>query len=262
MIESPHPHVKASLENGVATIELSHPERRNALSFEMADAIRRIVDDLAWRTETKVLVLQGTGPSFCAGYDVTTKREGGTPRKRLIERSPLTRALQSIASAPVVRIARLHGHVIGAGLVLAQLCHLRYAARGTRFAVPELDLGIPFLLGGVSMLVRDLGPVRAADLVLNCSPLPVEHPDAARLVTEILAPEDLEHRTREVAQTIAARPDALLLASMISLDRANADLLPPAPDDLFSGLFARDDPDSRQVSAQYLEKLMKRRGKA
>lgn len=258
MIESPHPHVNATLENGVATIELAHPERRNALSFEMADAIRAIVDDVAWRPETRVLVLQGAGKSFCAGYDVTTKRKSGSPRVRMVERSPITRAIQSIASAPVVRIARLHGHVIGAGLVLAQQCHLRYAATGTRFAVPELDLGVPYLLGGVSLLARDVGPIRAADMVLNCTALDVEHPDAAGLVTEVVDADALDLRVREVAGKIAARPDALLMASVISLDRAAADLLPAAPSDLFSGFFARDDANSMRVSSEYLLKLKKR----
>lgn len=258
-LKSPHPHIRARLAQGVATIELANPARLNALSFPMADALEELVRDVAWRPETKVLVLSGEGRSFCAGYDVTTERRGGSPRISLAEASHIKNALDTLGAAPVVRIARLHGHVVGAGLALAQQCHLRYAARGTRFMVPELDLGIPFLLGGMSLLMRDVGPVRAADMILNCTPLAAEHPDASRLVTEVLEPEALDARVLAVAERLAARPEALLLASTIGLDRAASDLLPPAPSDLFAGMVARADPEALRVSADYVAAL---RGKA
>jgi len=248
--------LNVSVVDGVGKINLNRPEQLNAISFSMAEELKRAVENVAWRSDVKVLLFSGAGRAFCAGYDVTTPRSGRTPREKMRDAVQVSSALDAIRSAPVVRVAQLHGHVVGAGLALALQCHLRYAAVGTRFSVPELDFGIPFLLGGASLLTRELGPVRAADMILNCAPFVVEKGAATNgLVTEVLNNQDLKSRVDEVVAKLSQRPEALLMATVATLDRANQDLLAPAPTDMFHGFFVRSDPESQQVGATYVTAL-------
>ncbi|KAA0892641.1 enoyl-CoA hydratase/isomerase family protein [Pusillimonas sp. ANT_WB101] len=251
--------IVVAVEKNVAVIMLNRPEQLNAINFTMADEIQHAVSDLGWRPDVRVLVFKGAGRSFCAGYDVTTQRSEGTPREKMFDAQRVSSMLELIGRAPVVRIAQLHGHVVGAGLAMALQCHLRYAASNTTFALPELDFGIPFLLGGASLLTREVGPVRAADMILNCTVLPVDHRDAGRLVTEIVSDNSLEDRVHDVAINLGKRSEALLLATINTIDRANNDLLPPAPSDMFHGFFVRNDPETRQVGAEYVKKLKQKR---
>lgn len=252
--------LEVSIQDSVATITLNRPEQLNAISFEMAAELRTVVTTLGWHRSIKVMVFKGSGRAFCAGYDVTTQRSMSSPRERMVDAERLSSVLELIARAPVVRIAQLHGHVIGAGMALALQCHMRYAAENTRFSLPEVNFGIPFLLGGASLLTRELGPVRTADMILNCTVLPVQHPDASRLVTEVLRLEELETKVQDVANKLGARPEALLMATLSTIERANHDLLPPAPSDMFHGFFVRDDAECKQVGADYVQQLKAKSG--
>ena len=251
--------LEVSVEGSVATVTLNRPEQLNAISFEMAAELRDVVTTLGWHPGIKVMVFKGAGRAFCAGYDVTTQRSMNSPRERMVDAQRLSSVLELIGRAPVVRVAQLHGHVIGAGMALALQCHMRYAADNTKFSLPEVNFGIPFLLGGASLLTRELGPVRTADMILNCTVLPVQHVDAGRLVTEVLSQEALPARVKEITDALGKRPEALLMATVATLERANQDLLPPAPTDMFHGFFVRDDAECKQVGADYVQSLKSKR---
>jgi hypothetical protein len=78
------------------------------------------------------------------------------------------RALEAIERCEAITIARLHGHVIGGGLVLALGCDLRVAAAGASFHIPEVDLGVPLTWGAAPRLAREVGLARAKELILLC----------------------------------------------------------------------------------------------
>lgn len=251
--------LEVTFDAGVIGITLARPERLNAVSLQMASELRAVVAEYAHRSDARVLVVRGAGRAFCAGFDVTTEPPDTSARGMWLQNSGFHAAFQALAAAPVVRVAQLHGHVVGAGILLSAACELRYGDATTTLSVPELDMGIPFSLGGVSTLARYIGLTRTADMVLTGRRMRAEEALSAGFLTEIVPTENLAVRVNEVARSVAARPAALLLASLTSLNEAARDLLPADTVDLATMQFARDDPESAAVNAAYAEKFSRRR---
>jgi enoyl-CoA hydratase/carnithine racemase len=260
MTDTPHPNLKVTDDGGVVVVEIDRADKRNAISAELVVALSAAVRTYAYRSATRVIVIRGAGEHFCAGYDVATedRDDASAARDRHLGALAIRDAIAAIAAAPVVKIAQLRGHVVGAGILLALACELRYADRSARFFIPELNMGIPFSLGGMTQLARYVGLTRAADMVLNCTPVMADHPDARPMVTELVAPEALERRVAEVAASLAARPPMLLTATLDTLREAGERLIPAAASDIHTMVAAQDDAESRAVRRAYSERFKRR----
>ena len=157
--------VDVEREGPVARIFLNRPEKANALSSLALEALRRAFRQLAPDWSLRAVVLAGRGRTFCGGADVqeltslTVSTAGAFVEK-------IHHVCQAIRELPVPVLARLHGAVIGAGLEIAAACDLRVAAEGTKFAMPEVRLGIPSVVEA-ALLPRLMGSGRAAWLVLT-----------------------------------------------------------------------------------------------
>src|ERR1044072_7438116 len=132
--------VEFQCEGGIARIFLNRPQKVNALDSAtleaLAEAFRKVDESV------RVVLLGGHGKAFCAGADVNELRSLDSQSAReFIGR--VHRACDAARKLPVPVVARHHGAVIGAGLELAAACDLRIAAKGTRFAMPEVRLGMP-----------------------------------------------------------------------------------------------------------------------
>ena len=191
-------------DGGVARIFLNRPQKVNALDSATLDALVAAfarVDDTI-----RVVVLGGHGNAFCGGADVNELRSLNPESAReFIGR--VHRACDAVRKLPVPVLARLHGAVIGAGLELAAACDLRVAARGTRFAMPEVRLGIPSVVEA-ALLPRLMGSGRAAWLVLTGEPIDAERAYEWGLV-EALA-EDLDRAVSQVVDSLLAGDPAAL----------------------------------------------------
>jgi len=157
--------VDVESQGGVTRIFLNRPEKVNALDSTHLDALLLAVQHLQGNQEIRVVVLGGRGKVFCGGADVkelsalTAENAGGFVQK-------IHAVCEAIRRLPVPVVARLHGAVIGAGLEIAAACDLRIAAEDTRFAMPEVRLGIPSVVEA-ALLPRLMGSGRAAWLVLT-----------------------------------------------------------------------------------------------
>lgn len=152
-------------EGPVARIFLNRPEKANALNSTALEALRRAFRELAPDRSLRAVILAGRGRTFCGGAErqelsALTAQTAGAFAGRIHE------ACQAIRELPLPVIARLHGAVIGAGLEIAAACDLRVAAEGTKFAMPEVRLGIPSVVEA-ALLPRLIGSGRAAWLVLT-----------------------------------------------------------------------------------------------
>lgn len=152
-------------EGPVARIFLNRPEKANALTSRALDELERALRELARDRSLRTVILGGRGRTFCGGADREelsnlTAQTAGAFVTRIHE------VCQAIRELPVPVVARLHGAVIGAGLEIAAACDLRVAAEGTRFAMPEVRLGIPSVVEA-ALLPRLMGSGRAAWLVLT-----------------------------------------------------------------------------------------------
>lgn len=251
--------LQVDFADGIIEITLNRPDRLNAISLTMAEEIRTVVREYGFHPDARVVVLRGQGRAFCSGFDVTTQPDDATARGMWLQYRNVDSAIKAFAGAPVVRIAQLHGHVVGGGILISSECELRYGDETTLLGIPHPDSGYPFSLGGVSMLARSIGLTRVAEIVLTGRRLNAQEAFEAGFLTQVVPSERLHDHVMEVARAVAARPASLLLASLTSLDEAARDLLPADTVDLTTLLFVNQDPQVESAKRAYAEKFAKRR---
>ena len=201
------------IEDGVGRLWLNRPQKRNALSPLSLEELVAACDELQRRWTVPVVVIGGRGPSFCAGADRSdpparmAKGSGASARARRWVSQIGRRAIEAIERLEAITIARLHGHVIGGGVLLALACDLRIAAVDTQFHIPEVDLGIPLTWGGAPRLAREVGAARAKELILLCDRFDAATAERYGLLNRVVAADRLDPTVDDWAQRLAAKPE-------------------------------------------------------
>ena len=200
--------VKTSADGTVGELLLDRPEKLNALSPE---GLAELIAAAAWfdaRDEVKAVVVRGAAAERAAGADLGRMGVGGDGTTAAIQEAvDLGRRMaDAIAGMRALTVAAIHGHCVGGGLVLAIACDLRIAAEGTRFAIPEVDLGIPLAWSGIPRLVREIGPALTKDLVLTCRPFDTEEALQLRLLNRVVPEDELQDEALAVARKLASQP--------------------------------------------------------
>jgi 2-(1,2-epoxy-1,2-dihydrophenyl)acetyl-CoA isomerase len=206
-------------EGAVATLTINRPERRNALTVAAARAIAEALEKLAVRS--RVIILTGAGPAFCAGGDFEEL-------SRLSEADPAQAAdhlysgyqqmIRTVREIEVPVIAALNGPAMGAGMDLALACDLRVASTDAKFGQVWVRLGIIPGTGGAFWTTMHAGPSRASELILSGKVIDGQTAFDWGLVNEVVAPEKLLSRARDIAGEIAANPPAAVAANKRALN--------------------------------------------
>ena len=153
--------VKTETTKSIAVLTLDDPKRRNAISTDMADALKAAVRELESSDEVKALIVTGTPPSFSAGADLNDLEKAPPESiKRIYD------GFLSVARFPLLTIAAVNGPAVGAGLNLALSCDVRLAGRSALFESRFLDLALHPGGGHTWMLGRLLGPQGMAAMIL------------------------------------------------------------------------------------------------
>jgi len=182
--------IELATAGGVARIFLDRPQKANALDSPLLRDLLSALESASKMPDLRALVLGGHGRAFCGGADVNElKSLTASTAGRFVER--IHEVCAAIRSLPIPVVARLHGAVIGAGLEIAAACDLRIAAEGTKFAMPEVRLGIPSVVEA-ALLPRLIGSGRAAWLVLTGEAIDARRACEWGLVEEIGGDEALE----------------------------------------------------------------------
>ncbi|MGQ0546109.1 MAG: enoyl-CoA hydratase-related protein [Betaproteobacteria bacterium] len=196
--------LKVSRDGEVVRLTLERPQKANALDSRLLDELATAVEKLD--TAVRVVVLAGAGRSFCGGADIDELRSLDAATAGAFV-SRIHRACTALRRLPMPVVARLHGAVIGAGLELAASCDLRIAAEGTRFAMPEVRLGIPSVVEA-ALLPRLMGSGRAAWLVLTGEAIDARRAYEGGLVEQVSSDPDGALRAL-IEKLLAASSEAL-----------------------------------------------------
>ncbi|CAM3860867.1 enoyl-CoA hydratase/isomerase family protein [Smaragdicoccus niigatensis] len=192
--------------SGIATITLSWPERRNALSIAMRDQISDALDDLAKDETLKVVVLTGSGSVFSAGFDLREfSSDDPDVRDRLWPSSD--RFHHTVLRFPLPVVAGINGPALAGGFDLAVLCDIRIASTAATFAHPEQAFS-DVVYGPLHDLV---GGAAARYLAMTGYRIDAEEALRIGLVSEVCIPELLSSRLTEVATDIARAPREALI---------------------------------------------------
>ena len=191
-----------------ATLTLNRPDKRNALSVELRDAISDALDELATDVATKAVVITGNGPVFSAGFDLSefTKAAGDDAFGRELWASS-DRYHETVLHFPLPTIAAVNGAALAGGFDLAILCDLRIATTSARFAHPERTFG-DVVYGPLHDLV---GGAVARELTIGGREVDAQQALELHLVGEVVPPEVLMDATRATVERIVAAPREVLM---------------------------------------------------
>lgn len=161
------PVVRSDVE-GCAILTLNRPERLNAISDGLLDALDAHLDIIE-KDGSRALVLTGCGRSFCVGSDL--KESGGDASARIAR---MHRLMLRLDDFPKPSVAAVNGYALGGGLELALGCTFRVASSQARFGLPEIKLSVMPCYGATQMLPRMIGASRALDMMLGGEPISAE----------------------------------------------------------------------------------------
>ena len=211
-----HPDLLLELRDDVAVVRLTRGAKRNALSDGLILALRDTFEKLP--KSVRAAVIDGEGPHFCAGLDLSELQERdageGMQHSRMWHA-----ALNCVQYGPVPVVAALHGAVVGGGLELASACHIRVADASTFYALPEGSRGI-FVGGGGSVRIPKLvGVARMTDMMLTGRVYNAEDGERAGFAQYLVPEGTAFDKALELAKRIAQNAPLTNYALMHALPR-------------------------------------------
>lgn len=206
--------------DGVATVTLNRPEKRNAMNTALLAALRARFDEAEADRAVRVVVVRAAGPAFCAGMDLREMEAHGG--KEGDPEAGVVTVLQRVERSRLPTIALIHGDAIAGGCELALHCDLRVAAEGVRFAMPLARIGlvVPFPLG--QKLVEIVGPAFARQMLLTGSPVDARRAFEVGLVHRVVSAAEVEGAAYALARTIAENAPLSLAGNKTVIGRALA----------------------------------------
>lgn len=258
----PLPHLHVTVDGPVGRLTLDRPEKLNPLSTDVLEGIATAARWFDDQPDVRVVVVAGAGRSFSAGADVGgfsgRPDDGRTVRDRAQAGTAMADALEAMRA---VTVARLHGHCIGGGVVLASACDLRVAAASTSFAIPEVDLGIPLAWGGLPRLVREIGAPATRDLVMTCRTFDADEAARLGLVQRVVDDDGLDAAVDELVATLVDKPPLPLRLTKRGVDAVTEQMVGRSRtwSDVDVLATALADPGFGPAAERYLARLADRR---
>lgn len=193
---------------GIATID--RPERRNSVDRQTALALAAAVTTFEADDETRVLVITGSGGTFCAGadlkeFDLVDDPNGFLGFTRMVTTKPT--------------IAAIEGHCVAGGLEIALWCDLRIAGTSAVFGCFERRFGVPLIDGGTQRLPLVVGLGRALDMILTGRSVSASEALAMGLITRTVADGESLDVAIATAETIAAFPQETVVSDRTAVYR-------------------------------------------
>ncbi|MEU7577237.1 enoyl-CoA hydratase-related protein [Streptomyces sp. NPDC041068] len=240
------PQLRHTVTDGVATVVIDHPAKRNAMTADMWRQVPPLFAGLAADPAVRAVVLTGEGDTFCAGADISSLRESGSAAQELA-----VLAEEAVAAFPKPTLAAVRGYCVGGGCQLAGACDLRFADEGASFGITPAKLGIVYSASSTRRLVSLVGPATAKYLLFSGELIDTERALRTGLVDEVLPAGELDKRVAEFTRVLAAR-SRLTQAAAKEFAAGRTDR------DAYWARQARDSGDTAEGVAAFLERRQPR----
>lgn len=210
-------HVIVTFEDGVQTLTLNRPDKKNALTPEMYAALADGIERAETDPQIRVTLFQANGDAFTAGNDLGDFAKAGTaPVTQSNEKTPVARFLENLATAEKPLIASVNGLAVGVGVTMLLHCDLVYAGASSTYQMPFVNLGLVPEAGSTLLLPRLVGLQKAADLFLTGKKISAEKAEAMGIVAEVFADADLRTEALARAKTLASKaPNAVKITKAL-----------------------------------------------
>jgi enoyl-CoA hydratase/carnithine racemase len=202
------------VDDKVATITLSRPERKNPLTFESYAELRETFRQLSFATDVKVVIMTGAGENFCSGGDVhdiigplVEMRANGRMDDLLAFTRMTGDLVKAMRSCPQPIIAAIDGACVGAGAILAMASDLRIGTPRSKVAFLFTRVGLSGAdMGACAMLPRIIGQGRASELLYTGRTMSGDEAERWGFFNSLVTPEALAERAHELAHALASGP--------------------------------------------------------
>jgi enoyl-CoA hydratase/carnithine racemase len=198
------PVLLSSSADGVLSLTMNRAPQRNALSIALMTALEEALDAAAKDSTTRVVVISGAGPGFCAGHDLKELR--ANPGEEFYRRvfAQCSRVMTKVVRLPKPVIARIHGIATAAGCQLVASCDLAVASETAQFATPGVNIGL-FCSTPMVALSRAVGRKASMEMLLTGDMVPAVRARELGLINRVVAPADLDKAVSALAQQIVAK---------------------------------------------------------
>ncbi|MGJ3508550.1 enoyl-CoA hydratase-related protein [Enemella sp. A6] len=205
------PDISVELSNGILTVTLDRPDKRNAISNEMyrvlADAVERAETDSAVR----VLVIRANGEMFTSGNDLGDF--AAMSQGRSIEESHGGRFIRALGASSCPIVAAVQGRAVGIGVTMLLHCDYVLLAEGASLTTPFVNLALVPEAGSSVLLTEVLGHRKAFEMFALAEPLDAADAVAAGVANHVVPAEELHDRAQQVAERLAQQPIGALRAT-------------------------------------------------
>src|ERR1700752_2393647 len=209
-------HIQVAEADGIATITLNRPDKLNAFIGHMRRDLAEALEQAGSDRNVRVVILTGAGRAFCAGGDIAfmaelMQRRDAEEFSRILGAG--RRVILAIRQMTKPIIASINGPASGAGFNLALACDLRIAANTATFSQSFAKVGLHPDWGGTYFLPRLVPPNKACELFFLGEAIDAQEAALLGIVNGVVAPEELENATMELAQRLRAAPPIALAAA-------------------------------------------------
>jgi len=247
--------LQLTLDSTLATITLNRPDKRNAISYELIDDLLRALEEVN-NSSARILILTGAGKAFSSGMDLENLKAliGRMPEQNHEDSRTMVSLFRSLYEFPKPTIAAVNGAAIAGGTGLALLCDFTLAVPEAKFGYTEVRIGfVPAIVS--TFLLRQVGEKIARDLLLTGRVFDAAEALKMGLINEIVSPEKLLDRARELAAQLAENsPLSLLRTKRLLTDHARAELDSQIDAAIRENAGIRESADFREGITSFLEK--------
>lgn len=239
--------VRAHIKGATGHVIFNNPDRYNAVSLEMWDAVEQALSTFVEDNQVRVVILSGAGgKAFVSGADISKfEKERGSKEATEHYNARIKVVYELIENYPKPTIAMINGHCIGGGLNLAACTDFRIASTKSRFAMPAAKLALGYPFDAIRRLVNSVGAATAKQMMFTARPIDAEAALRLGLVQELVAEDALEDRVTELADNIAGnapltiRTMKFIATQVMQPDPSSRDLA--RCDEMVGACFASDD---------------------
>jgi len=210
--------ILCSIQDGIATLTLNRPEKRNVINQAMTESLTTHFSDLEQHHDVRVVVIRGAGKVFCAGRDL--REMGQQQHAAETARTGVVELFHQLEALRHPTIAMVHGDALAGGCEMALHCDLRLAADVARFGMPlaRLGLSVPFEL--TCKLIEVIGTAFTKQFLLTAQPIGATRAYEIGLVHQVVPAADLEQATYTMARAIAGNAPLALQGIKTTIQRA------------------------------------------
>ncbi len=217
--------ILARKDGSIGWLIFNQPERRNAVSLEMWQAIPGVLADFAADPAIRVVVMAGAGDkAFAAGADISQFEKSRADVEQAEHYARTTAAAHAaMGSLEKPLIAMIRGYCIGGGLAIALKADIRIAADDAQFAIPAARLGLAYAADGIQGLVQLVGPSEAKSILFSAEKLDAQRALRIGLINRVVPVAGLEQAVRDYAGRLSENAPLTIRSVKLTIDELMRD---------------------------------------